>query len=185
MPFQQLERCAPYPYSTGHYIRRALWNVVQGTFIRFSPRRAHGWRRAWLRIFGARMSPTSGTKASTRIHHPWLLEVGDHTMLSENVTVYNLGPVTIGSNTVISQNVHLCAGTHDYSKPDLPLLRPPITIGSGVWICADAFVGPGVTVGDDAVVAARAVVVKDIPPGMVVGGNPARVIKPRPMEPET
>jgi len=96
--------------------------------------------------------------------------------------VYNLGEVRIGSHTVISQDAYLCAGTHDYTKPDMPLQLTPITIGSGVWVCAGAFVGPNVTVGDNSVVGARAVVTKDVPPGMVVGGNPARVIKPRPMQ---
>ncbi len=102
-------------------------------------------------------------------------------MLGDHVHVYNLGPITIGDHTVISQDVYLCAGTHDYTQPDLPLVRPSITIGSGVWICAGAFIGPGVTIGDNAIVGARAVVTKDVPPGMIVAGNPARVIKVRPM----
>ncbi|MBL4700719.1 MAG: hypothetical protein JKX85_05610 [Phycisphaeraceae bacterium] len=102
-------------------------------------------------------------------------------MLSEGVTVYNLGQVTIGSHTVLSQDVYLCAGTHDHTKPTLPLQKPTITIGSGVWICAGAFIGPGVTIGNNAVIAARSVVVKDVPAGMIVGGNPAKVLKPREM----
>jgi acetyltransferase-like isoleucine patch superfamily enzyme len=71
-------------------------------------------------------------------------------------------------------------GTHDYTRPEPPLLRSPITIGSGVWVCADAFMGPGVTIGDDSVVGARAVVVRDAPPGVVAAGNPARVTRRRP-----
>jgi putative colanic acid biosynthesis acetyltransferase WcaF len=76
----------------------------------------------------------------------------------------------------------VCAGTHDYTKPNLPLERPPIAIGSGVWIAAGAFIGPGVTVGDNTVVGARAVVMSDVEPGVVVAGNPAKVIKQRPMD---
>ncbi len=86
---------------------------------------------------------------------------------------------------MVSQRTHLCAGTHDYSLPDLPLRRPPIRIGSGGWICADAFIGPGVTVHDNSVVGARAVVTKDVPAGMVVAGNPARVVKTRLMRADT
>jgi putative colanic acid biosynthesis acetyltransferase WcaF len=110
-----------------------------------------------------------------------LLGLGDHCTLSEGVTIYNLGPVVIGDHTVLSQDVYVCAGTHDYTRPDLPLVRSPVTIGSGVWICAGAFIGPGVTIGDNSIVGARAVVVKDVPPGVIVAGNPARIVKKRPM----
>ena len=102
-------------------------------------------------------------------------------ILSNGVTVYNLGPVRIGSHTVISQDAYLCAGTHDYHQPNLPLERQPITIGNGVWVCAGAFIGPGVTIGDNSIIGARAVVMKDVPPGVVVAGNPARIIKNREM----
>jgi putative colanic acid biosynthesis acetyltransferase WcaF len=112
--------------------------------------------------------------------HPWLLALGQHTVLSDGVVVYNLGPVKIGEHTVVSQDVYLCAGTHDYTRVDLPLQRPPITIGSGVWVCAGAFIGPGVTIGDNAIVGARAVVMQDVPPATIVAGNPAKVIKERP-----
>jgi putative colanic acid biosynthesis acetyltransferase WcaF len=113
--------------------------------------------------------------------YPWLLEVGDWVSIADGVTIYNLGRVRIGSHSAISQGSHICAGSHDYARADLPLTRPPITIGAGVWVAADAFVGPGVTVGDNSVVGARAVVTRDVPPGVVVAGNPARVIKQRPM----
>ncbi len=111
--------------------------------------------------------------------HPWLFSMGEHSWLSERVEIYNLGPVDIGCHTVLSQDVYVCAGTHDYTKADLPLIRPPISIGSGVWVCAGAFIGPGVKVGDNCVIGARAVVTRDIPAGMIAGGNPAKVIRPR------
>ena len=147
--------------------------------MRPSPGRAYGWRRFWLRLFGARVASTSRTRPSTRVMHPWLLTLGDHASLGDAVIVYNLGPVVVGDHTLVSQRTHLCAGTHDYTRPDLPLLRPPITIGRGVWVCAEAFVGPGVTVGENAVVGARAVVTHDVPEGVVVAGNPAKVVKQR------
>ena len=99
--------------------------------------------------------------------------------VGSRVTVYNLGRVTVGAHTVVSQDAYLCAGTHDYTDPTLPLMRPTITIGDGVWVAAGAFVGPGVTVGHNSVVGARAVVVRDVPEGVVVAGNPARVVRPR------
>ena len=152
--FQKLDTVASYPYPLKDYIRRFAWERVQSLFIRTSSRRAERWRRFWLRRFGARISSNSYTKASTRIWHPWLLTIGNYSTVSEGTVIYNLGQVTIGDHTVLSQDVYVCAG---------------------------AFIGPGVTIGDNSVVGARAVVMKDVPPGVVVAGNPARVIKPRDM----
>lgn len=180
--FQRLDTGEGFPYSLREYVRRFAWEWVQRTFIRFSPRRAHGWRRFWLRLFGAKMTSTSATKATTKVTHPWLLEMGEQAWVADNVTIYNLGPISIGSHTTISQDAYLCAGTHDYTKPSLPLLRPTLKVGDGVWICAGAFIGPGVTVGNNAVVGARAVVMQDVPAGMIAAGNPARAIKPRRMD---
>jgi putative colanic acid biosynthesis acetyltransferase WcaF len=178
--FQRLDTTARFPYSAGEYARRALWEVVQATCIRWSFRRAEGWRRFWLRMFGARISRTCKIKPTTRIRHPWLLSLGEFSVLAEDVDVYNLGPVDIGDHTVVSHRATLCAGTHDHTQPNLPLQRPPIRIGHGVWICTQAFIGPGVTVGDNCVIASCAVVTKDAPPGMILAGNPARVVKARP-----
>jgi putative colanic acid biosynthesis acetyltransferase WcaF len=130
-------------------------------------------------LFGAKVAATAKIRATVRVIHPWLLTVGEHSSIGDRVRVYNLGELTIGSQTSISQDVHLCGGTHNYRDPALPLVRSPITIGSGVWICADAFIGPGVRVGNNAVVGARAVVVKDVADGIVVAGNPARRIGDR------
>lgn len=179
--FQQLDRTASRPYTGREYLARLLWRCVQCVLIRPSPARAFGWRRFWLRTFGATMAPHSGTRPTTRVMHPWLLEVGDWSILGEHVQVYNLGQVKLGEHTVVSHGVHLCAGTHDYTQANLPLVRSTITLGSGVWVCTEAFIGPGVTVGDNAIVAARAVVVGDVEPATIVGGNPARFIKPRPL----
>ncbi|MBC7834670.1 MAG: colanic acid biosynthesis acetyltransferase WcaF [Phycisphaerales bacterium] len=180
--FQRLDTTAAFPYSLGEYARRFAWELVQKTLFRFSPRRAARWRCFLLRRFGARLGTNVNIKSSTVVRHPWLLTVGDHSCLAEGVEVYNLGPVTIGDHTVLSQDVYVCAGTHDYTRPDLPLIRPPITIGSGVWVCAGAFIGPGVTVGDNSVVGARAVVSRSIPAGKVAAGNPAVVLKDRRMD---
>ena len=182
--FQTLDRSASYPYTFSEYFRRIVWGIVQRTVFRFSPPRAFGWRR-WLLIrFGAKLGHHSYVRPNTRIIHPWLLQMGDWCVLADDVTIYNLGMVSLGSHSVISQGTYVCAGTHDYTLSDLPLQRLPIRVGNGVWIAAQAFIGPGVTIGDNTVIGARAVVVKDIPPGVVAAGNPARVIKPRLMRSE-
>jgi putative colanic acid biosynthesis acetyltransferase WcaF len=118
---------------------------------------------------------------TVRIAMPWNLRIGDWSALGDRAEIYNLGPVLIGRRVTISQRAHLCAGTHDYTDEAMPLVKKGIRIGDSAWICADAFVGPGVTVEEGAVLAARGVAVKDIPAWKVCGGNPARVIKDRVM----
>jgi len=165
-------------YTAGEQLRRVLWGVAVPLF-RLSPRPFFSWRRMLLRLFGARVGRQVHVSPSARIVMPWHLEIGDWTAVGERAVVYALGPVSLGARVTISQNAHLCAGSHDYTRPDMPLIKPPIRIGDQAWVCADAFIGPGVTVGAGAVVAARAVVVKDVPPWVVVAGNPARVVKER------
>jgi putative colanic acid biosynthesis acetyltransferase WcaF len=170
-------------YSGKEMVLRVLWGLGKWLFC-LSPRPCFGWRRFVLRCYGAKIGAHVNTYPSTKIYFPWNLTVGDWSALGEDVLVYNLGPVTIGSCATISHRAHLCAGTHDYTQPDLPLLKPPIAIKDQAWICADAFVGPNVTVGAGAVVGARAVVMKDVEPWTVVAGNPARVIKKREIKPD-
>ena len=105
--------------------------------------------------------------------------MGEHSCLAEHVLVYNLGPVTIGDHTVVSQHAELCAGTHDYTSRVFQLLRPPIRVGSDCWIATDAYVAPGVTVGDRSVLGARSSVYKDMAPDMIYVGNPAKPIRKR------
>lgn len=182
---QTLDKTARFPYSRGEYLRRAAWLCVGATLFRLPLPRAAGWRRMILRLFGAEMGTASAVHQSVKIIHPWLLRMGHWSIIGPRVLVYNLGMIEIGSHSVVSQGSHLCAGTHDYTDPTLPLERPPIVVGDGVWIATDAFIGPGVTVGHNSVVAARAVVTKDVPEAVVVGGNPAKVIKPRVMKETT
>lgn len=110
---------------------------------------------------------------------PWNLTLGENCAVGARATLYALGPIVVGARATISQGAHLCAGTHDWRDPTMPLVKSAIRIGGDVWICADAFLGPGVTVGDQAIVGARAVVTKDIPSGIIVAGNPARKIRER------
>ena len=132
-----------------------------------------------MRCFGAKLGRNVHVYPSAMIYFPWNLEAGDESAIGEYAYIYTLGRVTIGARATISHRAHLCAGTHDHTKSDFPLLRPPIFIGDQSWVCADAFVGPGVTIGEGAVVGAGAVVTKDIAPWMIALGNPARAIKRR------
>lgn len=165
-------------YSGKEKLLRVLWMAGRLVF-QFSPRPCFGFRRWWLRLFGAQVGSHVHIYPSAHIYFPWNLSIGDWSSIGEWALVYNLGPVSIGAKTTVSQRSHLCAGTHDYTDPTMPLIKQPITIGDQVWVCADAFIGPGVQVGDGAVVGARAVVVKNVEPWTVVAGNPARIIRQR------
>jgi putative colanic acid biosynthesis acetyltransferase WcaF len=163
------------PYSFQEYLGRVLWSIVH-PFFSLSPRPCFGWRRALLRLFGASVGAGANVYPSARIALPWRLVIGAQASIGEDVLVYNLGLVTIGERATVSHRAHLCAGTHDHSNPALPLIRPSITIGPQAWVCAQAFVGPAVTVGEGAIVGAAAVVMRDVPPWLIVVGNPAKVV---------
>lgn len=105
--------------------------------------------------------------------------MGDNSCLSHAVDCYCVAKVTIGANATVSQYSYLCTASHDYTDRTMPLVVAPILIGEKAWITADVFVGPGVTIGDGAVVTARSSVFSDIEPWVVARGNPAVAFKPR------
>jgi putative colanic acid biosynthesis acetyltransferase WcaF len=178
----QLASRAQSPWSLGSRVRRVIWMFVRATAFRCSFHNWYRWRSLLLRCFGARVGHGVRVRPSVHVEIPWNLALADGVVVGDHAILYSLGEITVGRNTVISQYAHLCAGTHDYTKRSFPLLRLPIRIGEDVWVAADAFVGPGVTVGDRAVVAARTTVVKDVAPDQVVAGNPARFIKLRELQ---
>ena len=147
--------------------------------FRFSPRLFWEWRNGMLRLFGAKVGRHVQIHPSVRIFHPWEFEIGDWSSIGFDALIYNLGKIRVGQHVTISQRAHICAGSHDFRDPRMTLLKPPIRIGDNVWVCADAFVGPGVSVGEGSVVGAGAVVTRDVEPGIVVAGNPARKVARR------
>jgi putative colanic acid biosynthesis acetyltransferase WcaF len=137
------------------------------------------WRRLLLRAFGASVAPTAVVYPSARVWAPWNLELGDQSVLGEEVECYCVDRITLGASAVVSQQAYLCAATRDIASLDKPLVTAPITLGPHSWVCARAFVGPGVHVGEGAVVGACAVVMRDVPDWTVVAGNPARTVRSR------
>lgn len=169
------------PDPRGEVLRRMLWALVQATLFRWSPRPLHGFRARLLRIFGADIPQPSQVVIfpTAKVTYPWRLTLAPRSMVGRNVTLYNLGHITLLRGATISQNCHLCAGTHDYSRWSMPLVTAPIIVGENAWLGADVFVGPGVSIGELCVVGARSVVVKDLPPRLVCAGHPCRPLKPR------
>lgn len=172
-----------YSFSLSNKLGRLTWSVCYWILFRpFNLAIFKAWRAFVLRIFGAKLGENAEIYASAKIWAPWNLEMGAHSSMGPAVDCYNQGKIRIGKHTIISQKSYLCASTHDFTISNYPLLLVPITIGDQVWIAADAFIGPGVSVGDGAVVGARASVFKNVGPWTVVGGNPARHIKDRIMQ---
>jgi putative colanic acid biosynthesis acetyltransferase WcaF len=159
---------------------RGLWEVARGPLFAWSPRPFWAWRRFILRLFGAKIGKDARIHPTVRIAVPWTLEIGEQAAVGDGAILYALGRIYIGDRATISQYAHLCAGTHDYNRRDMRLVKASIDIGADAWICADAFIGPDVSIGHLAIVGARAVVTDDVANQKIVVGNPARVVGERP-----
>lgn len=168
------------PYSSKEKIGRLLWSAVQLTCWRWSFHNWYGVRAQILRLFGATIGHNVRVRSTVRVECPWNLTIGDNSSVGDGAKLYCLGPVTIGTNVSISQFAHICAGSHDFRRRDMPLLRPPITIRDDAWIAADAFVGPDLTVGEGAILGARGCAFRDLDPWTIYGGNPAKILQERP-----
>jgi len=159
-----------------------LWWIIQGTLFRVSPQFLYEWRSILLRIFGAKIGDGVKIRPTARITYPWNLEVGDHTWIGDDCTIYNLGKIRIGNNVALAHKVYLCTGMHDYSNVSFPIYAKEITIEDEVWLPNDVFVAPGVKIGRGTIVGARSTVLENLPSGMICYGNPAKPIKPRIMK---
>ena len=166
-------------FTLGNKIKRVLWSVVYITLFRFSPKPLFKFRNFILRLFGAKIGVGVAVYPTVTIWLPSNLVIGDKVAIGPNVTIYNQGLVTIKDKAIISQGAHICASTHDYNNPSHPLKLAPIVINENVWVCAEVFVGPYVTIEAGAVIGARSVVVKNVNEWSVYAGNPAMKIKNR------
>ena len=155
----------------------ALWYLLKCVFFLSALPWPGSLKRGMLRGFGAKIGRGVYIKPRVNIHFPWKLEIGDHSWIGEEVFLLNFEPIVIGAHCCISQRAFLCTGNHDFRQPNMPYRNRAIRIEDGAWVGAQAFVGPGVTVGAEAVIAAGSVVTKDIPPYSVAVGNPARIIR--------
>ena len=158
---------------------RLFWGVVCVLLFRPSPRVLHRWRVWLLNRFGARVDGTAKVYPSARIWAPWHMEMGAGAILGDRVNCYSVAPITIGAGAVVSQDACLCAATHDCDHAAFELIPKPIVIGPKAWVCARAFIAPGVRLDEGAVAGAAAMVCKNVPEWQIVGGNPARMIRER------
>ena len=169
----------PSPHSFANKIARVLWGIAWWSFFRPSPRPLFIWRVLILRLFGAKVDLKSRIDPTARIWAPWNLRIGRDSSIGHHVDLYNVAEVTIGNHATVSQYSYVCAASHDINDPTMRLVSAPINIEDASWVCARAFVGPGVTVGHGAVIGACGVVVKNVAPWQVVAGNPAKTLRQR------
>jgi len=161
-----------------------FWWIIQSLFFHTSPQFMYGWRRLLLRTFGAQIGKGVLIRPSASVTYPWKLRIGDFSWIGDGVTLYTLGEITIGDNSVVSQHSYLCTGSHDYTQTTFDLYAVPIHIEPEVWVAANVFVGPGVTIGRGIIVGASSVVLNDVPAGIICAGNPLTLIRPRPISSE-
>lgn len=180
MSFIRTDRnSCPSPHTTANKIARLCWQAAWLLLFRPSPWFWHAPRRLLLRLFGARVGRRIQIMPSVKIWAPWNLSLGDFATVSHGVDLYNVDKVEIGAHATVSQRAFICAATHEVDHPNMPLVTAPIRIGDGAWVAAEAYVHPGVTIGNDAVAGVRAVVLKDVPERHIVGGNPATFLRER------
>jgi putative colanic acid biosynthesis acetyltransferase WcaF len=163
----------------GLRMRRAVWILVWKCLAGWTPRQFSPWRNVLLKLFGAKIYPGAEVAASVRVWLPRNLELGPSASLGPGVDCYNMAPIKIGARTVVSQRSFLCAGTHDITDEKFPLRVRPIIIGDDVWVASEAFVGPGVHIGNGSVLGARGCAFEDLEEWTVYRGNPATIVKKR------
>lgn len=156
-----------------------LWWLVHSILFKPSPQFLYGWRRFLLKSFGAQIGKNVLLRPSVQITYPWKVKIGDNSWIGDEVVLYSLGEIEIGSNTVISQRSYICTGSHDYTDVSFPIYQKKITIGDECWLATDVFVAPGLTIGNKAVVGSRSTVLKDVEEGTVNVGSPCKMIKRR------
>lgn len=148
-------------------------------------------RRRLYKLY--RTFQSTGTNVHIRknpmISSPGQLTIGSNVWIGDNFYAASQGGITIGSGTIISRNVEIWTGNHNYDSPDLMMIPydrrmvcRPVEIGENVWIGSRVIILPGVRIGEGVVIGAGAVVAKDVPPCAVIGGNPAKVLKYRDKE---
>lgn len=159
------------------WVVRVAWFVLGLPLLRCPLIPSTAFRRFLLGAFGAEIGQGVVMQQPFRVKYPWNLRTGNHCWFGEDCWIDNLVPVTIGNNVCISQGAYLCTGNHDWSDPAFPLVVRSIRLDDGAWVGARSSIGPGVVVGECAVVGLGAIVHKSVPPFEIHAGNPARFVR--------
>ena len=168
------------PWTLRRRLALLAWHFAWPLLCRWTPKPLNAWRLAVLRLFGAEVHGTPFVHQRARIQQPWNLVLHDRACLGDGANAYSLGRIVLHAESTIAQEAYLCTGTHDFAQAHLPLQTGEIVVGRGAFVGARAFVLPGVTLGAGCLVGAMSVVTRDVAPGAIVAGNPARLLGSRP-----
>lgn len=166
-------------FTWGNIARRAAWRMCWLLLCAWTPPQFHSWRRLVLNLWGAKITRGARVYSSTQIWYPANLEMGEGAVLGWKVQCYCMDKIVLEPFVVVSQFTHLVAGSHDFDDATFPLRTRPIRVCAHAWLASSSFVGPGVTVGEGAVLSARGVAMRDLDPWTVYAGNPAAEIRKR------
>ncbi len=154
---------------------------IQFLFLKLLAQFPCQWfRKLVLRLLGAQIDCSAILYGGFEIRSPRKLKIGANSCIGHRATLDARGGLTIGNNVNFSSEVMIWTAQHDYRDPMFGTDFKPVTIGDYAWLGPRCIILPGVTIGEGAVVAAGAVVAKDVAPHTVVGGAPARKIADRP-----
>jgi putative colanic acid biosynthesis acetyltransferase WcaF len=167
------------PWSLRERIGLLLWDFVWGLFCQWTPKPLYPWRLMWLRLFGCRIDGKPFVHQRARIQIPWHLTIHEGCSVGDRASLYSLGEIELGCRCVIAQEAYLCTGTHDLNDPTMPLVTAKITVGTDAFVGARAFIMPGMSIGEGAVVGACSVVTSNVEQQSIVAGSPARFLRLR------
>lgn len=160
------------------------WWLIQSSLFGLSPQFMYNWRVLLLRLFGAKIGKGVIIRPTARVTYPWKLTVEDFVWIGDHVELYTLAEIHIAQHAVISQRSYLCTGGHDPSSKTFKIFANAIVIEKGAWVATDVFIGPGVTVGCNALIGARSSLFTDAKSDYIYVGHPAKAIKLRTFEDE-
>ncbi len=160
-------------FQPGNTFKRTAWHFINCFFFRSGYFPFYGFKTSLLKLFGAKIGVGVLIKPSVNIKYPWLLTVGDHVWIGENVWIDNLANVSIGNNVCLSQGALLLTGNHNYKKSSFDLMLGTITLEDGVWVAAGAIVCPGVTCKSHSILSVGSVATNNLEPYSIYLGNPA------------
>ena len=165
------------PWSRTQKLRMLLWGLSWLLMCRWTPKPLNTWRLMWLRLHGAKIYGRPFVHQRARIAIPWNLTLHDRACLGDCAVAYSLGEIEIMSDATVAQEAYLCTGTHNFNNPVRPLQTGKILIGKSAFVGARAFILPGLTIGDGAVIGACSVVTRSVAANTRVAGNPARTLR--------